>query len=51
MNDTASGDYVRLSEITDRLTEIKNQTDALFLEMEEAESFLSENRAQGTKNE
>ena len=40
----AATDYVRLSEITERLSEIDAQTDALFLEMEEAEAFLAENK-------
>ena len=44
MNAEAANDYVRLSEISERLAEIKRKTDALFQEMEEAEAFLSENR-------
>lgn len=45
MNTVAAADYVRLSEITSRLEEIGKRTDKLFLEMEEAEKFLSEYKA------
>ena len=44
MNDEAATDYVRLSEITARIEEIGKRTDELFLDMEEAEKFLSENK-------
>ena len=45
MNSDAASDYVRLSEISDRLAEIEKKTDELFLEMEKAEAFLSENQS------
>ena len=44
MNDEAATDYVRLSEITVRIEEIGKRTDELFLDMEKAEKFLSENK-------
>lgn len=45
MENEAATDYIRLSEITTRLSEIKEKTDALFAEMEEAEAFLAANRS------
>ena len=44
MNTDAATNYVRLSEIASRIEEIEARTDELFLEMEEAESFLAENK-------
>ena len=44
MNAEAATDYVRLSEITARIEEIGKRTDELFLDIEEAEKFLSENK-------
>ena len=44
MNTSAATDYVRLSEISERMTEIDNRIEELFLDMEEAEEFLRENK-------
>ena len=44
MNSSAATDYVRLSEISARISEIDTRIDELFLDMEEAESFLAENK-------
>ena len=44
MNGDAATDYVRLSEISARLAEIEARCDELFLDMEEAEEFLSQNK-------
>ncbi len=46
MNGEASADYVRLSEIAARLSEIDAREEELFLEMEEAEAFLAENKTE-----
>ena len=45
MNSSAATDYVRLSEISSRMSEIDERIDELFVDMEEAEAFLSENKA------
>ncbi|MBQ3490301.1 MAG: ABC-F family ATP-binding cassette domain-containing protein [Clostridia bacterium] len=42
MNSSAATDYVRLSEISERISEIDARIDALFSDMEEAEAFLAE---------
>ena len=44
MNTSAATDYVRLSEISVRLSEIDDRIDEVFLDMEEAEMFLKENK-------
>ena len=44
MNGDAATNYVRLSEISARLAEIEARCDELFLDMEEAEEFLSQNK-------
>ncbi|MBQ8497507.1 MAG: ABC-F type ribosomal protection protein [Clostridia bacterium] len=44
MNTSAATDYVRLSEISARLAEIDERIDDIFLDMEDAESFLKENK-------
>ncbi|MBQ7308931.1 MAG: ABC-F type ribosomal protection protein [Clostridia bacterium] len=44
MNTSAATDYVRLSEISTRMTEIEERIDEIFLDMEEAEAFLKENK-------
>ena len=44
MNTSAATDYVRLSEISARLAEIDERIDEIFLDMEEAETFLKENK-------
>ena len=44
MNSSAATDYVRLSEISERISEIDGRIEDLFLEMEEAEAFLAENK-------
>ena len=44
MNGEAATNYVRLSEISARLAEIEARCDELFLDMEEAEEFLSQNK-------
>ena len=44
MNTSAATDYVRLSEISARLTEIDERIDEIFLDMEDAEAFLKENK-------
>ncbi len=46
MNTEAATNYVRLSEIADRLSEIEAREEELFMEMEEAEAFLKENRTE-----
>ena len=45
MNTSAATDYVRLSEISQRMTEIDDRIDALFADMEDAEAFLLENKS------
>ena len=45
MNTSAATDYVRLSEISERMSEIDNRIEELFLDMEEAEEFLLENKS------
>ena len=44
MNGEAATNYVRLSEISARLSEIEARCDELFLDMEEAEDFLTQNK-------
>lgn len=44
MNTSAATDYVRLSEISTRLSEIDERIDEIFLDMEDAETFLKENK-------
>jgi ATP-binding cassette subfamily F protein 3 len=44
MNTDAATNYVRLAEIADRIAEIEARTEVLFLDMEEAEAFLKENK-------
>ena len=44
MNTSASTDYVRLSEISSRLSEIDTRIEEIFFDMEEAETFLKENK-------
>ncbi len=44
MNTDAATNYIRLAEIAARIGEIEARTDELFLEMEEAEAFLNENK-------
>ncbi len=44
MNTSAATDYVRLSEISKRLSEIDERIDEVFLDMEDAEIFLKENK-------
>ncbi len=46
MNTEAATDYIRLAEIAERISEIEARTEELFLEMEEAEAFLSENKTE-----
>ena len=46
MNTDAATNYVRLAEIADRIAEIEARTEELFLEMEEAEAFLKENKSE-----
>ncbi len=46
MNTDAATNYVRLAEIADRISAIEARTEELFLEMEEAEAFLQENRTE-----
>ncbi len=46
MNTDAATNYVRLAEIAERISEIEARTEELFLEMEEAEAFLSENKTE-----
>jgi len=43
MNTSAATDYIRLSDISQRMNEIDGRIDELFLDMEEAEAFLREN--------
>lgn len=45
MNTSAATDYVRLSEISKRMGEIDERIDELFIDMEEAEAFLTENKS------
>ena len=45
MNTSAATDYVRLSEISERMAEIDSRIEELFLDMEEAEEFLRENKS------
>ena len=44
MNTSAATDYVRLSEISSRLSEIDARIEEIFFDMEEAETFLKENK-------
>ncbi len=44
MNTDAATNYIRLGEIADRIAEIEARTEELFLEMEEAEAYLRENK-------
>ena len=44
MNTSAATDYVRLSEISSRLSEIDTRIEEIFFDMEEAETFLKENK-------
>ena len=46
MNTDAATNYVRLAEIADCIAEIEARTEELFLEMEEAEAFLKENKSE-----
>ena len=46
MNSSASTNYVRLSEISERISEIDARIEDLFFEMEEAEEFLNEIKKQ-----
>lgn len=44
---SAATDYVRLSEISERIAEIEKETDGLFTAIEEAENFLSSAKQEG----
>ena len=44
---SAATDYVRLSEISERIAEIEKETDELFTAIEEAENFLSSAKQEG----
>ena len=44
MNTEAATNYIRLSEISEQLSAIEARIEEIFLDMEEAETFLAKNK-------